>query len=145
MKISFFKTYKTINSNAKSTSKTQKFEFQVPKALTHSKSEPKAEELKVAFSSKLIQRLDANRSKLKKSNSTSNLQIQKRLETLLGKKESLENSKVTKTLDKIPLKRYSAEDTKALQDYELNILKYVGSHKDPYGKIRSFNNISLRK
>ncbi|MCO4782575.1 MAG: hypothetical protein KC646_09630 [Candidatus Cloacimonetes bacterium] len=145
MKISFFKTYKSINSNSSNVTKTQKFEFQVPKALSHSKESEKPSNLKMAFGTKLIQRLDANRSKLKKSNSKANLQIKKRLETLLGSNDSLEDSKITKTLDKIPLKRYSSEDTKALKDYELNILKYVGNHKDPYGKIRGFNNISLRK
>lgn len=145
MKISFFKTYKALNSSTQDKPKTQKFEFQVPKALTHSKNTPQTKELKLAFSSKLIQRLNNNRSKLKKSDSKSNFQIKKRLDALLGNSDSLENSKVTKTLDKIPLKRYSSEDTKMLKDLEINILKYVGSHKDPYGKIRGFNNISLRK
>ncbi|PCJ19080.1 MAG: hypothetical protein COB02_08500 [Candidatus Cloacimonadota bacterium] len=145
MKISFFKTYKTNHNNSLTTKKIQEFEFQVPRALSHSKKKQKSDELKVGFNSDLIKMLDKNRSKLLKKDNFSNPQIQKRLQALLGNNHSLKSSKIHKTLDKIPLKKYSSLDTELLQDHELKLLKYVGNHKDPYGKIRNFNNISFLK
>ncbi|MCJ8345376.1 hypothetical protein MJH12_07540 [bacterium] len=145
MKISFFKTYKTNYKNNDTSSKTQEFAFQIPKALTHSKKSNSSDQLKVAFSSKLIKILDEKRSKLKRKSSSNNHRIQNRLQALLGQNDALKSSKINKTLDKIPLKRSSSEDTKMIIEQDLNILKYMSNHKDPYGKIRNHNNISIIK